>query len=347
MLSTTDGGVHYLPVYDTHADRGNPAVLAAADARLSGKQERQALADAAFEGAAEAPDIYSLIIGARDTAVGRAVLEGRPARDGRAAWPTGLFRTNLRRLFSPATDLLILDDEIELAEASDLTVTVDCRRRAYRCAGGSWERVQHAERRPRRCFCEPRGRDRASVSGGGAPRSRHLRSTIQTKSVCPLGAFSKGATPAILWSMGIRERFHHTSPSPLSTDVGCARAVDTLTGDERIAIIYLFGSRASGSTDSEADFDFAIHTTGAFTWDDLFRFHLPLSRALESGRFDLVWLNRADPVLTFDAVATGVCLWYADAETLNDFELKARKRFWDYSIRLKKRSGAYDDGVPS
>ena len=145
--------------------------------------------------------------------------------------------------------------------------------------------------------------------------------------------------------MAIRERWKHTTPSPLSTDEGCRRAVDVLTADGRVEIVYLFGSRAAGGEDRAADFDFAIRTSGTFTWDDLFRLHVPLARSLESGRFDVVWLNRADPVLAFDAIATGVCLWYDDAEALNDFELRTQKRFWDYSIRLKKRAGVWDDGV--
>lgn len=109
--------------------------------------------------------------------------------------------------------------------------------------------------------------------------------------------------------------------------------------------MYLFGSRAADRTDPEADFDFAILTTPSFGWDDLFRLHVPLKSALESGRFDIVWLNRADPVIAFEVTASGRCLWFRDTETLNDFELKARKRFWDYSIYLKKHEDMWRHGI--
>ncbi len=63
-----------------------------------------------------------------------------------------------------------------------------------------------------------------------------------------------------------------------------------------------------------------------------------VARVLSSARFDLVWLNKADPVLCFEVVHAGRIAYARDPDTENDFELKTKKTFWGYKHYLRRHT---------
>ncbi|WP_156095567.1 type VII toxin-antitoxin system HepT family RNase toxin [Thermodesulfobacterium commune] len=82
--------------------------------------------------------------------------------------------------------------------------------------------------------------------------------------------------------------------------------------------------------------DLAFYTTKDFSWKDSYQLYGELTSSLRSDRVDLVWLNRANPVLQFEVIKYGKVLFYRDADILNDYELKAKKNFYDYALYLEK-----------
>jgi uncharacterized protein YutE (UPF0331/DUF86 family) len=82
--------------------------------------------------------------------------------------------------------------------------------------------------------------------------------------------------------------------------------------------------------------DLAFYTTKDFSWKDSYQLYGELTSSLRSDRVDLLWFNRANPVLQFEVIKYGKVLFYRDAETLNDYELKAKKNFYDYALYLEK-----------
>ncbi|HPA73706.1 MAG TPA: nucleotidyltransferase domain-containing protein [Spirochaetota bacterium] len=144
--------------------------------------------------------------------------------------------------------------------------------------------------------------------------------------------------------MAIMERWKGTQPIPLSTDEAIASAVSLFSSNRKIIAAYLFGSRAFGSASSDSDIDLAFHPSREFSWDDYYLLRRDLSKAFHSDRFDLLWLDRAAPDITFDVLKHGRTIYYQNEDLLNDFELYAKKRYWDYAIYLRERSRRGQDG---
>ncbi len=136
--------------------------------------------------------------------------------------------------------------------------------------------------------------------------------------------------------MGIKQRWEKTNPIQYSTKEVLALVLPLLNADERILIAYLFGSRANNTKES-SDIDIAIYTSRDFLWDDYYLLYGEITKKLHSDRLDLLWLNIAEPILCFEVIRNGKVLFYKDADILNDFELKAKKRYYDYSFYLNKR----------
>lgn len=145
--------------------------------------------------------------------------------------------------------------------------------------------------------------------------------------------------------MGVRERWHKTRRIPLSTEDALSRVEQHLRQDERIRVLYLFGSRradlAGGPDQSRPqpdsrDLDLGVVTSRDFAWEDYYILLEELGGRIRSDRLDLIWLNEADPVMAFQVIRDGSVLLYRDAEELNDFERKAKHRFYDYRIYLKQ-----------
>jgi len=143
--------------------------------------------------------------------------------------------------------------------------------------------------------------------------------------------------------MSVSERWRKTKPIAVSTAEAVKLARDELQKDGRILIAYLFGSRAENlqaHRPDERDIDLAMYTSSDFASDDYFRVIERLGGVLGSDRLDLMWLNTADPTMLFQVIRDGEPLFFRDAETLNDFERKAKHRYYDYKVYLKRHKQA-------
>ena len=145
--------------------------------------------------------------------------------------------------------------------------------------------------------------------------------------------------------MGVKERWKRTAPISIPTAEAVEAIIKVLRADERIKIAYLFGSRNRETHSPSSDLDIGFYTEGDYSWDDFISINGALTGILHSDRLDLVWLNAADPVISFEVICSGRVLFYAGADVLNDFELKSRKRFYDYSLYLTRHRKVTANGV--
>lgn len=142
-------------------------------------------------------------------------------------------------------------------------------------------------------------------------------------------------------AMAIQERWKNTNPITITTETAVARSVNIFSSDSRILAAYLFGSRAREEDHPESDIDLAFHADQYFKWNDYYLLWRNISKALHSDRFDLLWLDTASPDIVFDVIKCGKLVFHRDDESLNNFELYSKKRFWDYRIYLRER---FNDG---
>jgi len=95
-----------------------------------------------------------------------------------------------------------------------------------------------------------------------------------------------------------------------------------------VLLAYLFGSAARGETHDRSDIDLAVlfQDSSPAAYRALWK---NLHAVLAPRAFDLVSLDAADPVLSFEVIREGVPLFYRSVDTLNSFELRAWHRYGD------------------
>ena len=139
--------------------------------------------------------------------------------------------------------------------------------------------------------------------------------------------------------MAVKEKWKGTRLLDMTTGDAVERVLAVVEKNPKMRLFYLFGSRARGKEDPESDIDFAFLSSKDFSWEEYYSLRGSLSRVLGTDRFNLLWLNKADPIITFEVIATGRPLYFKDPETLNDFELKAKKNYYGYKHYLERRRG--------
>lgn len=137
--------------------------------------------------------------------------------------------------------------------------------------------------------------------------------------------------------MAVRERWSGTRSIRWATRRCVELLLPVVAAHRRIEACYLFGSRASGTAAPDSDLDVAVYTGSGFTGDDLLALHADFVRLLRSDRLDLVWLNRADPVVAFSVIRDGKLLHYRDADRLNDLERRLTLHYRDHVLYLRRR----------
>ena len=137
--------------------------------------------------------------------------------------------------------------------------------------------------------------------------------------------------------MAGRERWSRTRPIRWSTRRCVEVLLTAVADDPRIEAFYLFGSRTSDAATPDSDLDVAVYTGGGFTGDDLLSLQADFARLLRSDRFDLVWLNQADPVVAFSVIRDGKLLHYRDADRLNGMERRLTLHYRDHVLYLRRR----------
>lgn len=136
--------------------------------------------------------------------------------------------------------------------------------------------------------------------------------------------------------MSVKERWKYSEPLRFGTEAILETVLRMVRDEQRILIVYLFGSRIRADHDRTSDIDIAFYTDQLFSWDDYYRLYGDIIEKLKSNRIDLLWLNKADAIITFQVVKNGKVVHYSDPETLNGFELRSKRLYYDYGHYLVK-----------
>lgn len=145
--------------------------------------------------------------------------------------------------------------------------------------------------------------------------------------------------------MSIKQKWHRAKPLRLQTEEALSKIIPLFQSDNRILIVYLFGSRSRKTDLEHSDIDLAFYTTLKFHWNDYYLLYSEVTKTLHSDRVDLVWLNHAEPVLSFEVIKSSKVVFCRDPDLLNDYELKTKKRYYDYVIYLRKHREFRKDGI--
>ena len=130
------------------------------------------------------------------------------------------------------------------------------------------------------------------------------------------------------------------------TDNGVRRALGEMGRTHReITALYLFGSGATGRAGPLSDLDVAVLLDEKkVSPSRRFRLRLDLiGEAMRAGRrsdVDLVFLNEAAPLLTFEVVRAGQVLYERDRDARIAFEARTAQRYLDIEP-FYRVSGSY------
>jgi predicted nucleotidyltransferase len=122
-----------------------------------------------------------------------------------------------------------------------------------------------------------------------------------------------------------------------------------LAHDERVRLVYLFGSAVRPGVTPPRDLDVAVLTVPPLSLEGLVRLRADLV-AETAVPVDLVSLNDASIVLAHEIAEEGMCLFARTPDVEVDFVTRARARYWDFEPyreaqwrlageRLAERSG--------
>jgi predicted nucleotidyltransferase len=114
-----------------------------------------------------------------------------------------------------------------------------------------------------------------------------------------------------------------------------------------IQLVYLFGSQITGNIGPVSDYDFGVLLDSKVAWPQV-RAELGrrLAQALDTGRIDLVLLNRAPIELAFAVIAQGELLFERDVATRVEYEARIMSLYGDYLpiLREQRRDILEDTG---
>ncbi len=133
------------------------------------------------------------------------------------------------------------------------------------------------------------------------------------------------------------------------------QAIQTVCGKEpAVAVAYLFGSRAKGTTHSHSDYDIGVVLTeeGEDAAADVrLRLITAFSQALRTDHVDIVVLNTAANVLQFEAIRHGSIVYEQSRTTRVFFEHRVMRTYLDMRL-YRERYYAYkldhiiEEGLP-
>jgi predicted nucleotidyltransferase len=113
-------------------------------------------------------------------------------------------------------------------------------------------------------------------------------------------------------------------------------AARQLAADERVQLVYWFGSSVDPQRDWVGDVDLAVWTDPVLSFDELLRIRADL--VLSAGVvIDLISLNTAPVVLAREIADTGRCLFARNPEIEVYFVSRARTRYWDFKPYLDEQ----------
>jgi predicted nucleotidyltransferase len=129
-------------------------------------------------------------------------------------------------------------------------------------------------------------------------------------------------------------------PVPADLDDRLAALARRLSGDPRIAALWLFGSRARGEADALSDVDLAVLAAGApsaaalSSWEP--EWLAAANETLGTDEVSLVVLNRAPVTFRREALRSARLLHATTPELAADYELRTLREFLDFRPRLEE-----------
>lgn len=114
------------------------------------------------------------------------------------------------------------------------------------------------------------------------------------------------------------------------------RAARVLAADERVKLVFLFGSAADPDRKSVRDVDLAILADHRLTLYELLDLKAAVARAA-GGEIDLILLNDAPVVLAREVAVTGKCLYADPPELETDFVTRANMQYLDFKWYLDRQ----------
>ena len=140
-----------------------------------------------------------------------------------------------------------------------------------------------------------------------------------------------------------------TLAAPIPADdarVAAERASAVLARDERVQLVFLFGSTVDPDRRDVRDVDLAILTEPSLDLEELLRLRADLVASI-GARIDLVSLNEAPIVLAHEIVDSGRCLFARSSDIETEFVVRARARYLDWQPfrdEQWKQSGQRSEG---
>lgn len=116
-------------------------------------------------------------------------------------------------------------------------------------------------------------------------------------------------------------------------------AAQRLAGDQRVRLVYLFGSAADAHVVKPEDLDIAVLAEPPLSFDERMALRADLTAEGIAG-VDLVSLNDAPVVLAHEVAEHGACLFARTSEDEVAFVTAARARFWDFAPYLAQQWAA-------
>ena len=124
--------------------------------------------------------------------------------------------------------------------------------------------------------------------------------------------------------------------SPEAARERAERAARVLAADERVKLIFLFGSTADPDRKSVRDVDLAILTDRRLSLYELLDLKTDVAREA-GGEIDLILLNDAAVVLAREVAVTGRCLYAVSPEMETDFVTRANMQYLDFKWYLDRQ----------
>ena len=114
------------------------------------------------------------------------------------------------------------------------------------------------------------------------------------------------------------------------------RAARQLASDERVRLVFLYGSGADAGRREVHDVDLAIACSPRLSLGDLLRLRAD-AVAAAGAPLDLIALDDAGVVLAWEVAESGRCLFARDPDDEIAFVTRARARYWDFNPFLEEQ----------
>lgn len=120
---------------------------------------------------------------------------------------------------------------------------------------------------------------------------------------------------------------------------GLKKVVEYLSREGPVIAVYLFGSMAKGNATEKSDIDLGILLKEDFDFLADFDYKLRLMgklRDITGKTVDIVFINRADPILQYQIRKYGKVIFESDRTKRIEYEVRARKNYFDFLPMHKK-----------